>query len=158
MASETDQRGKEPPEGFAVMREADLDPEQGRATHWLYRGAIGPRRFIRPGYSSREQACRGAWVVYRMALTVDERYQRQLKQRRLREVWRTRAWVDAPGVQDEYVIRLDTWDHMEAQLLAQIIEDAGSIRRAAIAIDLPRSTLGARVNRHCERGTWPDGD
>ncbi|PRP95395.1 hypothetical protein ENSA5_39800 [Enhygromyxa salina] len=70
-------------------------------------------------------------------------------------MWQRKAWVNAPGVRDEYMVRLDTWDHMEAQLLSQLIEDAGSIRRAAISIGVPRSTLTARVHNHSKRGTWP---
>ena len=41
------------------------------------------------------------------------------------------------------------------RLLAQIVGDAGSIRRATKVIDLPRSTLAARVRQCRADGTWP---
>jgi transcriptional regulator of acetoin/glycerol metabolism len=46
------------------------------------------------------------------------------------------------------MVRLDSWARMEAELLAQIIADAGSVRAAAKVLDVPRSTLGARLRRH----------
>lgn len=48
-----------------------------------------------------------------------------------------------PSLQTQYVIALDSWAIMRADLLLQILTDAGSIRKAARVIDVPRSTLGA---------------
>ena len=159
----TDQDDSKPPEGFEVMRESDLDPERGRSTHWLYRGRIGERCFIRPGYGSRAAACQAAWFIFRMVRPDDERVSehmaeraaRRREQRREREQWRRRAWVDPPTMREVYMVRLDVWEIMVGDLLAQIIEDAGSLRRASIVIGVPRSTLSARVRAHRERGTWP---
>jgi hypothetical protein len=63
--------------------------------------------------------------------------------------------VDPPGMPDEFTIALDSWDAMEGELLAQVVRAAGSIRRAARVLDVPRSTLGTWVVNHRQRGTWP---
>lgn len=59
------------------------------------------------------------------------------------------------GIPDEFTVALDSWDAMKSKLLAQVVCAAGSIRRAARAIEVPRSTLSAGVRQHRERGTWP---
>jgi hypothetical protein len=51
--------------------------------------------------------------------------------------------TDTDGVRGAYTVQLDSWSRMTADLLGQIIADAGSIRRASKVIDVPRSTLGA---------------
>jgi len=58
--------------------------------------------------------------------------------------------LDRTSVREFYTVRLDTWARMEAELLGRIVTDAGSIRRAAKLLDVPRSTLGARMRR-----AWP---
>ena len=55
--------------------------------------------------------------------------------------------VERPHVRDVYSVTLDSWVRMEADLLTQIVVDAGSIRRASKLIEMPRSTLGARLAR-----------
>ena len=55
-----------------------------------------------------------------------------------------------------YTVERDTWASMEAALLAQLVADAGSIRRAAKVLDLSRSTLSRWVREHRDRGTWPE--
>ncbi|WP_258182853.1 hypothetical protein [Enhygromyxa salina] len=55
--------------------------------------------------------------------------------------------LDPPSVRAVYEVRIDSWERMEADLLGQIVADAGSIRRASKLIDMPRSTLGARLAR-----------
>jgi hypothetical protein len=47
------------------------------------------------------------------------------------------------GVSEFYTVRLDSWERMEADLLKQVIADAGSVRKAAKVLDVPRATLGA---------------
>lgn len=143
---ETDRRGCQPPPGFEVICSDDLDPLFGGSVWWMYRGTYGPRSFIRPGFRSYEAACRAAWVAFDMAVSVSTG---GAEKRRL-------AQVDPPGMTGLYCVRLDDFHHMEADLLSQIIHDAGSIRRAAKVIDMPKSTLAARVRGHRERGTWPE--
>jgi hypothetical protein len=55
--------------------------------------------------------------------------------------------IDPPSVRDVYVVRLDSWDRMAADLLGQIVADAGSIRAAAKVLAVPRATLGTWVQR-----------
>jgi len=43
---------------------------------------------------------------------------------------------------------------MEADLLTQIVVDAGSIRRASKLIEMPRSTLGAKLARARRWRRW----
>ncbi|KIG16750.1 hypothetical protein DB30_04094 [Enhygromyxa salina] len=47
-------------------------------------------------------------------------------------------------MRDVYMVQLDSWDRMEADLVGQIIANAGSVRQAA----KPRATLGACVKRY----------
>lgn len=47
------------------------------------------------------------------------------------------------GVSESYTLRLDSWERMEADLLKQVIADAGSVRKAAMVLEVPRPTLGA---------------
>ena len=44
-----------------------------------------------------------------------------------------------------------TWDQMTGDLLTQIAADAGSARKGAEAISMPRSTFNAKLRRHEER-------
>jgi DNA-binding transcriptional LysR family regulator len=44
------------------------------------------------------------------------------------------------------VVRSD-WASMNRELLAQAVNEHGSIRRAALALGIPRSTLGAWLKR-----------
>jgi hypothetical protein len=55
--------------------------------------------------------------------------------------------IGRPSVLDVYAVRLDSWDRMAADLLGQIIADAGSVRAAAKVLDVPRATLGAWARR-----------
>lgn len=62
--------------------------------------------------------------------------------------------LDFPvGLSDNYTVQLSTWARMTAILLERIISDAGSVRRAAKFLDVPRSTLGSwriRAKRELE--------
>jgi hypothetical protein len=51
------------------------------------------------------------------------------------------------GVNEFYIVRLDSWERMEADLLGQVIADAGAVRKAAKILDVPRATLGAWTRR-----------
>lgn len=51
-----------------------------------------------------------------------------------------------------YTVERDTWAVMTGALLAQVLEEAGSIRKAAKHLSVPRATLGAWVKRHREQG------
>lgn len=55
--------------------------------------------------------------------------------------------IDSPGVRDSYTVRFDSWQRMEADLLAQVLADAGSARKAAELLGVPRSTLAAWTKR-----------
>jgi hypothetical protein len=55
--------------------------------------------------------------------------------------------IDAPTLRYFYTVRLDSWSRMRADLLAQIVTDAGSVRQTAKALDVPRATLGAWMQR-----------
>lgn len=142
-----DRRGIEPPHGFEVMTGADLDDEHGRPDHWLYIGRVGRRSCIRAGFKTHEDACRAAWMAFDGACAVLAHGPYGAGMRAM--------GVDPPGIPDEFVIAIGDWAHMEADLLAQIVRAAGSIRRAARLLEIPRSTLGRWVVEHRERGTWP---
>jgi hypothetical protein len=60
--------------------------------------------------------------------------------------------TEIPGVRGSYTIELDSWARMTGELLGQIVADAGSVRRAAQVIDVPRSTLGQWVKQRRKRG------
>ena len=53
-----------------------------------------------------------------------------------------------PELRDFYRVPLGNWDDMLGDLLEQISIDAGSIRKASKAINMPRSTLSARLKRY----------
>lgn len=162
--SSNDRRYKVPPPGFVVLRESEIDPEQGRADRWLYRGILDNRSIIRSGLRSESSACRAAWFAFDDAcalgarpvignvveadIAVADALARRYAIHREQD-------ADTPTMQKTYTVRLDSWDHMKADLLAQIVADAGSIRRAAKVIDMARSTLNEWVRRCRERGTWP---
>jgi hypothetical protein len=138
----TDRRGTKPAPGFQVERESDVDPEFGRFDRWLYRGRVNGRTRLRAGISSEAEAMRCSWVAYDGARAMAP------------------ADYDAnqarpPGMQAEYVVPFGSWAQMEARLLALVIEDAGSSRRASKAIGVARSTLTAWVRVHKTHGRWP---
>ena len=164
--TDSDRRFRVPPPGFVVLREKELDPEQGRAERWTCRGVLDNRTIIRSGLRSEASATRAAWFAYDDACergavpdvgsiedldsAVAEALARRFAVHREHD-----AEIPKPRLREIYCVRLDSWDHMEAALLAQIVADAGSIRRASKVIDVPRSTLSAWVRMHRERGTWP---
>lgn len=43
---------------------------------------------------------------------------------------------------DVYRVRVGTWEAMRASILRQLVDEAGSIRKAALVLEVPRSTLG----------------
>jgi hypothetical protein len=62
------------------------------------------------------------------------------------EVWLARARA-ASTTRGPYIIEFDRWEKMVGKLLAAIVRDAGSVRAAAQLLDVPKSTLSARVRR-----------
>jgi hypothetical protein len=142
-----DQRGTKPPHGFEVMTCADLDPEHGRADRWLYHGRVGRRSCIRAGFKSHEAACHAAWLAFDGACAVLAHGPTGAGMRAMQ--------ADPLGMPEELTVAVDSWDAMTGELLAQVVRAAGSIRRAACVLDVPRSTLGAWVVNHRQRGTWP---
>lgn len=62
------------------------------------------------------------------------------------EVWLARARA-ASSTRGPYIIEFDRWETMVGKLLAAIVRDAGSVRAAAQLLDVPKSTLSARVLR-----------
>jgi hypothetical protein len=62
------------------------------------------------------------------------------------EVWLARARA-ASTTRGPNIVELDRWDRMVDKLLTTVVADAGSVRAAAQLLDVPRSTLGARVRR-----------
>lgn len=67
------------------------------------------------------------------------------------------------GMRASYTVRFASWDEMTAELLEQILRDAGSIRSAAKVIGVPRSTLGSWVSKKARtrkrrRGLKSKGD
>jgi hypothetical protein len=160
-----DLRYLDPPPGFVVLRESELDPEEGRSDRWIARGIINGRSVIRSDLRARSSACRSAWFAYddARALTgeapdvtdvaqVDSAIAEALARKHAihREID-----ADRPTLKTEYRVRLDSWDHMRAALLAQIVADAGSIRRASKVVGIPRSTLSAWIRQHRADGSWP---
>jgi hypothetical protein len=57
---------------------------------------------------------------------------------------------------NEFIIKLADWEHMTADLLSQVVKATGSIRGAAKAIGMPKSTLVAKVQRLRASGAWSD--
>lgn len=55
--------------------------------------------------------------------------------------------LEGPQLQESYVGRFGDWDEMVRDLLLQVVADAGSARRAAQAIGVPRSTFAKWVGR-----------
>src|SRR5262249_26300554 len=107
----------------------------------------GRRSCIRAGFKTHEEACRAAWLAFDSACAVLAHGPYGAGMRAL--------GVDPPGMPDQFVIGLDSWDAMTGELLAKIVRGAGSIRRASKVIEIPRSTLSVWVIKHRERGTWP---
>jgi hypothetical protein len=62
------------------------------------------------------------------------------------EVWLARARATST-TRGPYIIEFDRWETMVGKLLAAIVRDAGSVRAAAQLLDVPKSTLSARVRR-----------
>jgi transcriptional regulator of acetoin/glycerol metabolism len=64
------------------------------------------------------------------------------------------------GSASTYEVMLERWDRMAPKLLRAIAADLGSIRKAARALGLPRSTLGAWLKPggkpRARRGDEPD--
>jgi transcriptional regulator of acetoin/glycerol metabolism len=58
------------------------------------------------------------------------------------------------GVQAAYLVRLGSWSEMTDALLLSITADAGSARKAAEALGVPRSTLCHWVRKAKLRGYW----
>jgi hypothetical protein len=142
-----DRRGIEPPHGFEVMTGADLDDEHGRADRWLYIGRVGRRSCIRAGFKTHAEACHAAWLAFDGACAVLAHGPYGAGMRAM--------GVDPPGMPDQFVIGIDSWDAMTGELLSGIVRAAGSIRRASRVIEVPKSTLAVWVKHHRERGTWP---
>lgn len=126
------------PPGLDVFRADELDPVYGRRDQWVYRGVLNGRSVIRTGFSSQGAARRAAWAVYRSATLMDAEV--VIEERVEPERYRPPA-PRPESMRDEYVVRFGSWEQMKADLLSQIIHDAGSIRRAAKAIGVPKSTL-----------------
>ena len=156
---------REAPPGFMVLRESEVK-EGGRADRWLCRGTLLGRRVVRSGLRSRGAACRAAWFAYDDAATLGHLppFEEELAEADVlianRQAARFEAWAKRlagnPKMALRYTVRLDSWDHMMGALLAELIRDAGSIRKTAKVIDVPRSSLGRWVLNHQERGTWPE--
>ena len=142
-----DRRRREPPSGFEVMTGADLDDEHGRADRWLYIGRVGRRSCIRAGFKTHEEACLAAWMAFDGACAVLAHGPYGAGMRAMK--------VDPPGMPDQFVIGLDSWEAMTGELLGHIVRHAGSIRRAAAILDVPRATVGAWVVKRRRLGTWP---
>ena len=51
-----DLRYRDPPPGFVVLRESEIDPEHGRTDRWVCRGIINSRSVIRSGLRSESSA------------------------------------------------------------------------------------------------------
>ncbi|PRQ06002.1 hypothetical protein ENSA7_42640 [Enhygromyxa salina] len=58
------------------------------------------------------------------------------------------------GVQAGYLVRLGSWSEMAEALLLSVVADAGSARKAAPILGVPRSTLGHWVRKAKRRGLW----
>ena len=55
--------------------------------------------------------------------------------------------IEPPGMRERYVVAFDTWDRMESDLLGQLLDDAGSVRKAAPLLGVSRSTLATWARR-----------
>jgi hypothetical protein len=161
MTSDDESREEPPPLGFEIFRADELDPIAGRRDRWVYVGIIGKRSVIRSGFSSWGSACRAAWAAMsgmRLADTAKahaEDHDSPWASAPEPERYEPPTWTKPPEMRDEYTIKFGTWDAMAADLLSQVMHDAGSMRRAAKIIGLPRSTLSQRVRDYIAGGVWP---
>jgi hypothetical protein len=147
------ERHDEPPQGIEILRADEIDPVFGRRDQWVFRGTVGARSIIRAGFGSRGAACRAARAACRSATLMDAEVAHDETPEP--ERWQPPPWTKPPNMRDEYTVKVGSWDVMAADLLSQILADAGSIRRAAKAVGLPKSTLAARVRDLIARGVWP---
>lgn len=53
--------------------------------------------------------------------------------------------LERPILRSSYVVELDGWDYMLAELLLNVVVDAGSVEEAAWVLELPAATLEARL-------------
>ena len=87
--------------------------------------------------------------------------QRAARELDLPEVWLSRwveaVWVGRREVVRPYVVWLGPWRSMVDGLLAAIAADAGSARKAAKLIGMPRSTLSARIRAAGQMGAENQG-
>jgi hypothetical protein len=144
----------EPPLGIEIIRADELDPIAGRSDRWIFTGVVGKRSVIRSGFGSAAAACRAAWAAVRgvTGLHDDDPEAAEASEP---ERYQLPTWTKPPTMHDTYTIKVGTWDSMAADLISQVIHDAGSLRRAAKIIGVPRSTLSARVRDYVSRGVWP---
>lgn len=63
------------------------------------------------------------------------------------ETWMRWARSSQEGIQPTYLVPMGPWYEMRDGLLLSIVSDAGSVRKAARSINVPRSTLGHWVRR-----------
>lgn len=131
----------EPPPGIELLPHAALRTCTCSRGGWAYHGELRGRAVLAPGYPSRSAACAAAWRVY---VERGDDY-RDLAEAVERGGLGSEGTID---MREAYVIALDRWPLMVADLLAQVLEDAGSLRRAGLALDMPRSTLGAWSRRY----------
>jgi len=72
--------------------------------------------------------------------------------------WVEAVWVGRREVVRPYVVWLGPWRRMVDGLLAEIAADAGSARKAAKLIGMPRSTLCARIRAAARVGAAKRGE
>jgi hypothetical protein len=140
-----------PPLGFEIFRADELDPVAGRRDHWVFMGVVGRRSIIRSGFSSWGSACRAAWACRagiaesRMPASTSAADRRAVPSVSLEpERYQPPPWTKLAAMRDFYTVKVGPWDVMAADLLSQILADAGSIRRAAKVLGLPKSTSALR--------------
>jgi hypothetical protein len=138
----TDRRRYKPAPGFEVLREDEIDPEYGRRDRWMYTGVVNGRRRMHANIRSKAEANYCSWIAYdgaqAMAPTDYDANERT-----------------PPGLRNEYTVAFGSWAQMQARLLAAVVADAGSMRRAAKVLRVPRATLSAWVKDHKRYGRWP---
>ena len=164
MADDDDRKFVQPPPGFVVLRESELWVE-GRHDRWVVRGVLEGRSVIRDGLKSHAAACRAGWLLWddvralgREPEFVDVTKVDQVVAEALarKHAVKREQKVDPPGMPEALVVVVDSWAMMTGAILFKIVDGAGSIRKAAKVIGVPKSTVTAWVKRHRERGTWPE--
>jgi hypothetical protein len=116
------------------MMAAELDLEHGREDRWLYIGHVGRRSCIRAVFKSRAEACHAAWLAFDGACAVLVHGPTGAGMRASK--------VDPIGqIPDEFVIKIDSWEAMEGDLLDRLVPGEVDPDDPRLALSLDKLTV-----------------